>query len=77
MVQCPYCKGVMAIGYVENSGEVLCWIPEGESKGITRWSRSPNGVRLAKYNMFTGSKAKAHYCRDCQKIVIDLYETER
>jgi len=66
----------MEKGYIANNGEVVCWIPEGETRGLARWSAGPKGVKLAKFSFFDGSEAIAHYCRDCGKILIDINENK-
>jgi len=62
----------MKTGYVKNGREVLCWIPEGETRDSFAWSTNPKGVKLAEFSLFSGSTALAYYCRSCGKVIIDV-----
>jgi len=61
----------MKLGFIKAGGERLSWTPLGEKQGWTRWSVSPNGVKLGNYSFFKGDKVNASYCMVCRKIIID------
>ena len=70
-MKCPYCNETMKSGYLLNRGETLSWTPQGERKGWTRWSVSPNGVKLGDYSFFSGGEVDASYCSMCRKVIIN------
>lgn len=70
-MKCPYCNKEMKLGCIE-ADNLLSWTPGGESRsGVTRWSKSPNSIVLAKYNLLSPASVDAYYCDNCEKIVID------
>ena len=73
---CPYCNKEMKLGTIE-ADNLLSWTPEGERpKGATRWSISPNGIKLANFYFFRSASIEAYYCSDCQKIILDVPSTK-
>lgn len=71
-MECPYCNHVMKRGRIQ-SGNHLSWTPEGESSlGLSRWSKSPNSIVLAKFSVLWGSEVDAFYCPSCKKIIINV-----
>ena len=70
-MNCPYCGNGMAAGRIE-AENLLQWIPDGEeTRGGTKWAKSPNSIVLAKYYLLAPAAAAAYYCRACKKIIID------
>jgi len=73
-MKCPYCNAQMKTGQIEADNR-LTWKPKGErSMGKTRWAKSSNSVILAEYFLLTPALVEAHYCEQCEKIVIDISE---
>ena len=74
-MKCPYCGNEMRFGRIK-ADQLLSWTPDGEyDRGVTRWSKSPNSVVLAKYYGLMAAIVHAYYCEYCKKIVIDLEES--
>lgn len=68
MMKCPYCECEMEEGIIESRSD-LRW-----QKGLVRgifW-KSLDDVMLSKATLFTGGCAKAYYCSECSKIVMDV-----
>ena len=71
-MKCPYCSKEMRLGQI-CADNLLSWTPDGESaSGVTRWSKSPNSIVLAKYYVLAQASVAAYYCEECKKIVIDV-----
>lgn len=71
-MECPYCHDDMQLGTIQ-ADNLLSWTPYGESQnGVTRWSKSPNSIVLAKYYLLCQAAVQAFYCSKCKKIVIDV-----
>ena len=71
-MKCPYCSKEMRLGQI-CANNLLSWTPDGESaSGVTRWSKSPNSIVLAKYYVLAQASVAAYYCGERKKIVIDV-----
>ncbi|OHW61672.1 hypothetical protein EUAN_19920 [Andreesenia angusta] len=67
--RCPYCGKEMHLGFIHQDRRALKWIPEEKDKGpfLQMFSK---GIKLT--DSLTTSSVEAFYCKDCEKIVIDL-----
>ncbi len=76
-MQCPYCKEEMQPGYID-SDHIICWIPESERSqaDAQMWksSKTSNSVVLGNYHLFRKATVIAYYCRNCNKVIIDVPE---
>lgn len=79
-MECPYCSEKMEAGKITAS-ESFHWQP-GITGGVSllkaRNSNPPKGgVAISKKLRFTSYKCIAHYCKACDKVIIDLKERDR
>lgn len=72
---CPYCDKEMQKGTISGirTGG-LQWLPEEKSSDV--WEKLDRAmgvtgrIEAARYN-FAGFQIDAHYCKDCQKLIVD------
>lgn len=71
---CPYCNKEMQKGTVSGNRARLQWLPEKKSSDVLEKLDRAMGVtgqiEAARYN-FAGFQIEAHYCEDCQKLIVD------
>jgi hypothetical protein len=72
-MKCPYCDKEMIKGYIPPKSSIINWNPDGEKQGIFIFSGpSKNGIQIT-YN----KKRVAHYCKGCNKLIIDFNEDNK
>ena len=71
---CPYCDKEMQKGTVSGFKGGLQWLPEEKSSDV--WEKLDRAmgvtgqIEAARYH-FGGFQMEAHYCENCQKLIVD------
>ena len=70
VVKCPYCGNEMAAGTIPAVRDRIYW--ESDTKSGA-WAES---VTLSAGGVVNSVTAKAYYCKDCRKVIVDVPEWE-
>ena len=69
-VNCPYCGKEMAAGTIPAVRDLIKWESDTLRLG------EPERVILSSGGIVNSVTAKAYYCKDCQKVIVDVPEWE-
>ena len=67
-MKCPYCNREMILGVIHGGRDSIKWIPKDKDKGAIL-SSFVKGIKLLEWY---DSKVEGYYCKECNKITIDI-----
>ncbi len=70
-MECPYCEKIMDLGVIYGGRYEPKWIPKEKDKGFGMFLNPfVKGVKVS--NDDIGNRIESYYCKDCNKIIIDV-----
>ena len=68
--KCPYCGQETKAGTVPAVRDLICW------ESDTSLGTEPERIILSSAGILNSVTAKAYYCKDCRKVIVDVPDWE-
>ncbi|WP_455539358.1 PF20097 family protein [Terrisporobacter sp.] len=68
MGKCPYCNNEMVLEVIHGGRDTVKWIPK-EKDRVVILSSFVKGIKFLEW---CDSKLEGYYCKECEKITIDV-----